>query len=214
VNATFFSSTTTYDAADNNRTHYTNGSCAFITGGGQSADYTCTFDVWHFAINGSWNCTGFARGAYVIANATKNTAVNQLFALNVSTGVIDYSNLQADEVSQNITVNISNVGNMPMNVSVYGFGGEDEAIGTGLSMICEVNNITISFERFSTDSNIDYASKNQLASTQQDLGLTILSKTTFDEIKSNSTYWQFMVPPQANAFGQCNGSVVFVAQAP
>jgi len=214
VNATFYSFTTTYGAADDNRTHYTNGSCAFITGAGQSADYVCVFNVWHFAVNGTWNCTGFARGTYVTTNATNSTAVNQLFALNISTSVIDYSNLQANETSQNVTVNISNVGNMPMNISVYGFGGDDEAIGTGLSMICQINNISIAFERFSTDSTIDYNSKNQLSSTPQGLGLTILSKTIVDEIKTNSTYWQFLVPPQANASGQCNGSVVFMAESP
>ncbi|MBW2990763.1 hypothetical protein KY348_03595 [Candidatus Woesearchaeota archaeon] len=214
VNATFYSTTTTYDAADNNRTHYTNSSCLFLTGGGQSADYQCIFNVWHYAINGSWNCTAFTWDNYSTDNATDNTTMNQLFALNISTSVIDYTDLQPNQTSPNVTVNISNVGNMPMNISVYGFGGEDEILGDGLSMICQINNISVGFERFSTSSTDDYGSKTALSSTEQDLGLTIDPKTSPGDIRINSTYWQFMVPPEEHAFGECNGSVVFVAESP
>ncbi|HJX05660.1 MAG TPA: Ig-like domain-containing protein [Candidatus Nanoarchaeia archaeon] len=214
ANATLYSTTTAYDSGDSNRTHYTNSSCAFIAGGGQSADYQCIFNVWYFAINGSWNCTGFAWTSSFKVNATGNTTMNQLFALNISTSVIDYTSLEPSQFSPNVTVNISNVGNMPMNISVYGFGGEDEATGTGLSMVCEINNITVSFERFATSPATDYNSKTQLGAAEQDLGLTIPAKTAYDEIRSNSTYWQFMVPAGSQSFGQCNGSVVFVAESP
>jgi hypothetical protein len=101
-----------------------------------------------------------------------------------------------------------------MNISVYGFGGDNATTGAGLSMICEINNISVAFEKFSTNNSINYSSKNPLSSALQDVGLTISPKTTPDEIKVNSTYWQFMVPPEAHSFGQCNGSVVFVAQSP
>ncbi|MBN2459882.1 hypothetical protein JXB28_06380 [Candidatus Woesearchaeota archaeon] len=214
VNATLYSTTVAYDAADDNRTHYTNSSCTFLNGGGQSADYQCVFNVWHFAINGTWECMGFATNGYASANKTDNTTVNQLFALNISTNTIDYAELEANQQSANITVNISNVGNMPMNISVYGFGGEDEAAGSGLSMVCEINNISISFQRFATDSSSDYASKNTLDSTPQGIGLTIPPKSASEEIKINSTYWQLMIPPESQSFGRCNGSVVFVAESP
>jgi spore maturation protein SpmA len=82
----------------------------------------------------------------------QNTTVNQLFALNISTSIINYTALEPNQFSPNITVNISNVGNMPMNISVYGFGGDNEATGTGLSMVCEINNISIAFEKFATNS--------------------------------------------------------------
>ena len=214
VNATFYSSTTSYGAADNNRTHYTNKSCSFLSGGGESADYICAFNVWYYAINGSWNCTAVTWNNYSTDNATDNTTINQLFALNISTSVIDYTTLQPNQTSPNINVNISNVGNMPMNISVYGFGGEEEATGTGLSMVCEINNISVSFERYSTSSAADYASKKQLSSSPQDVGLTIPPKTSPNEVRVNSTYWQFMVPPESHTLGQCNGSVVFVASMP
>jgi hypothetical protein len=214
VNATLYSITTTYDAADDNRTHYSNSSCTFLTGGGPSADYQCVFNLWHFAINGSWNCSAFAWNSYSVANAIGNTTVNQLFALNISTSIINYTALQPNETSPNITVNINNVGNMPMNISVYGFGGDNATTGAGLSMICEINNISVAFERYSTDSNMDYAAKNQLSSALQDIGLTMPVKTNASDARTNSTYWQFMVPPEAHSFGQCNGSVVFVAEAP
>jgi len=214
VNATLYSITTTYDAADNNRTHYTNSSCTFLSGGGQSADYQCGFNVWHFAINGTWNCTAFVQNSYSTDNDTDNTTVNPLFALNISTIVINYNALSPTQVSPNLTVDISNVGNMPMNISVYGFGGEDELIGDGLSMICQINNISVSFERFATNNATDYNTKNQLSSTPQDIGLTIPAKTAYDEVRTNSTYWQFMVPPESHTIGQCNGTVVFQAESP
>jgi hypothetical protein len=214
VNATIYSILNQSNSTDNNRSHYSDSSCTFITGGGNSADYQCVFDVWHFAINGTWNCTARAWNSYSNITLNDNTTINQLFALNVSIGVIDYSNLQPNQTSQNITVNISNVGNMPMNISVYGFGGNDEVIGAGLSMICQINNITVSFERFSTNTTANYSTKRQLSGSLQDLALTIPAKTNVSQVRVNSTYWQFMVPPQAQSFGQCNGSVVFVAQAP
>jgi hypothetical protein len=214
VNATFFSSTTTIDAADNNRTHYSNSSCTFLTGGGDTADYQCAFNVWHFAINGTWNCTSFAWDSVSTSNNSDNTTVNQLFALNISTELIDYANLQPNATSSNVTVNISNVGNMPMNISVYGFGGDDNTTGAGLSMICQINNISVSFEKFSTNATANYDSKTSLLSSEVDLGLTIPAKDASDDVRVNSTYWQFMVPPESHTFGQCNGSVVFVAETP
>ena len=134
--------------------------------------------------------------------------------MNISTNLINYTSLEPSHFSPNVTVDISNVGNMPMNISVYGFGGDDEISGAGLSMVCEINNISISFEKFSTSTDHDYTSKNSLSSTPQDIGLTIPAKTAADEIRINSTYWQFMVPPASQSFGQCNGSVVFVAESP
>ncbi len=214
VNATLYSSTSTFDAADNNRTHYTNNSCSLVTGGGQSADYTCVFHVWHYAVNGSWNCTGFANNNYSTTNTSDNTSVNQLFALNISTSVIDYQDLEPNQTSNNVAVNISNVGNMPMNISVYGFGGDNEATGSDLSMICEINNVSVEFEKYSTSSSDDYDSKNQLSSTPQDIGLTITPKSSPSEKKVNTTYWQFKVPPESHTTGICNGSVVFMAESP
>ena len=214
VNATFYSATTTYNAADDNRTHYSNSSCTFLTGGGETAEYQCIFNVWHFAINGSWNCTSFGWNNETYDNYTGNTDVNQLFALNISTNVINYTALEPNQTSPNVEVNISNVGNMPMNISIYGFGGEDEATGAGLSMVCEINNISVQFEKYSIDSGATYSTKNQLSSTPQDLGLTIDPKIVQNDLRVNSTYWQFMVPPSSYALGQCNGSVVFVASSP
>ena len=214
VNASFYSITSTYGAADDNRTHYTNNSCAFLTGGGNIAEYQCGYTLWHFAINGTWNCTAEAWNNYSIDNATDNTTMNQLFALNVSTPLIDYTDLQPNQTSPNVQVDISNVGNMPMNISVFGFGGDDSVAGDGLSMICEINNISVEFERFDINGTAGYNLKYQLSSTEQDLGLTIDPKADETDTKLNSTYWQFMVPPESRTIGECNGSVVFVAESP
>ncbi|MFH0869585.1 MAG: Ig-like domain-containing protein [archaeon] len=213
VNATLYSATTTLGAVDSNRTHYTNSSCSLVSGGGDSADYFCSFDLFYYAINGSWSCTAFARDNYTASNRSDQTTVNQLFAINMTSDIINYSSLQPNQVSSEVTIDMVNIGNMPMNISVFGFGGENYSIGKNLSMICSINNISISSERYST-SSISYDSKSNLSSTPRDIGLTILPTNDTLGPNVNTTYWQFMVPVSSHSLGLCNGSVVFMAQSP
>jgi len=213
VNATLYSATTTLGAADSNRSHYTNSSCLLVSGGGDTADYVCSFDLFYYAINGSWSCTVFAADNYTASNRSDQTVINQLFAINMTTNVINFSNLQPNQVSSEVTIDMINIGNMPMNISVYGFGGENKSIGENLSMICSINNISISSERYSTTSN-SYDSKRNLSSTPRDIGLTIPPTNDTLGPNVNTTYWQFMVPVSSHSLGLCNGSVVFMAQSP
>jgi len=213
VNATLHSTSVSVEDADNNRTHYTNSSCRFLTGGGDDAEYICSFSIKYYAINGTWNCTAKAWDNYTNTAISDNSTMNQLFAINISTAVINYTSLEPNQASPEVAVNMTNIGNMPMNISVYGYGGEDEGTGSSLSMVCEINNVSVHFEKYSTGSSA-YLAKSNLSSTPKDVGLTIPPQDDTSGIMYNTTYWQFMVPVSSYSLGQCNGSVVFMASSP
>jgi hypothetical protein len=209
VNATYFHSTSSLNAADDNNTHYTNSSCTQTGIDGFLANYTCTFDVYYYALPNEWNCTVFANDTNsFVGNGTTNGSINELLALNV-TNPIDYGDLAINDFSTDQTANVTNFGNVPINVSVYGFGN---TTGDGLAMVCDQGNITVDNQRYATSPAIPYASKTSLTSSGVQLENLTIGKQTLPTTEiTNTTYWQLFVPP--NPFGQCNGTVVFQAES-
>jgi hypothetical protein len=213
VNATIFHSTSTLFAADNNNTHYTNASCAGISGqeNGYFKNYTCTFPVEYYALNGTWNCTAFVNDSINLRNnGSEMLTINGLYALNLSQPLIDYGDLAAGEYSENISVNISNYGNLPINISVLGYGN---APGDGLSFDCDQGNLSIDLQRFSANSSANYADKNTLDGTRQQIGNLTIVKAIDAAGSKNETYWQLYVDPFQPAYGICNGTIIFQAEA-
>ncbi len=208
VNATFWDplNTTEGNLTLDNNSKYVNTSCAFMSGNGYFANYTCTFEVLYYANNGTWNCNVSVNDSYNFnANGSNTTIVQPLYAFNMS-DLIDYGNMAVEETSSNIDFNITNWGNQRINVSVWGFGNETT---DGLAMVCEVGNITIANERYSVDSGSTWATMDPLTgSAVQVPGLTIDKQINTTEIL-NSTYWSLYIPP--NPFGRCNGTVVIEA---
>jgi hypothetical protein len=139
---------------------------------------------------------------------TSDITVNGLLALNV-TPLIDYGNLAIGDTSLNKTANTTNFGNLPINVSVYGYGA---TAGDGLAMVCDVGTISIENEKYSADIADDFAAKVALSGTPTQIaGLTAQKQTTPGALITNTTYWQLYVPP--NPFGVCNGTIVFQAES-
>lgn len=214
VNGVFFHSSSTVNAVNENNTHYTNSSCDPIAGeqNGQYANYSCTFFVNYYAINGSWNCSVFVNDTIDLrSNSTNSTTINPLYALNVTT-LMNFGNLSGGDYSENTTADVTNLGNLPINVSVYGYG---RAAGDNLSFVCDQGNFTIGLMHFSGNVSADYSQKQSLNSTPATAkyvsGLTI-NKTVNAAYSINSTYWQFYANPAQPAFGQCNGTIVFRAE--
>lgn len=212
VNATIwhqYTSQTGY--VDDNNSHYTNLSC---TKGSTldlyDAQYTCNFNVLYYANNGTWGCNVTA-----IDNAAKNgslfntTTFNPYYALNVTDG-IDYGNMQVDDISlSSILANITNFGNMPLNISVEGYGVRR---GDGLAMNCSLSgNITVDNAHFSL-TDVAWGSMTALSSTRQLISGLTISKQTNDTQMINTTYWRLYIPP--NPAGNCTGYVLFSAEAP
>lgn len=213
VNATLFDSVNAqFNSSDNNNTHYTNSSCT--TNGSIDAYtgfYTCGFDVFYYANNGTWNCTVFAYDVYnKTHNATNRTIVNALYALNVTDG-INYGSIAVEEFSNEATANITNFGNRPINITVQGYGAVPN---DNLAMNCSLGgNITIRNQRFNITTGTFGEKYNMTSTTLSNItGLTI-PKQTNESYVTNITYWQIYADSQFNPGGNCSGYIVFTAVA-
>ena len=208
TNATFYHSSSSSNAANDNNTHYSNTSCTATAQNGIYANYTCNFTVYYYALNGTWTCNATVQdNMSANVSLTNTTTVNALLALNV-TSLINYGNLPVGGTSTNQTANITNIGNIPINYSVSGYG---VVAGDGLAFNCTNGNITLPNEKYSLNVSAGYAAKIALTSNQTELSVTIPKQNT-STMQYNLSYWQLYVPP--NPFGQCNGTIVFQAETP
>jgi len=234
VNATFYdvaSGFTSGSASDENA-HYRNASCAEtcaeVTGtNGQNGTCTCSFNVEYFANASTWQCnmsifdsginiTDQARNYTFNSTRYENVTVTELIALDVPP-LINFGNLSVTELSTAIEENITNIGNTHINISIRGYGGDDETVhgATNYSMVCDYGNITLNATRYSFDSAADYFSNmTNLTNTFKNVdGLTVFQRTNDDNrvegIDVNATYWKLRIPLSVG--GQCNGTVIFSA---
>lgn len=201
--------------SNNNTNHYTNTSCANVGDNGVYESYwTCTFNVQYYANNGSdWRCnvTGSDQNNFT-GSGYNTTTFNPLYALNVSNTSLDYGDIAVGDYSSNQTVNVTNFGNMDINISTWGYG---VTFNDGLAFNCSINsNISIDLERFTINSSNTFSEKTNLSNSAQDIGLTITRQTVAGQTKSNSTYWQVYIDPTNNPAGFCTGTVVFEAAIP
>ncbi|MGV8141723.1 MAG: hypothetical protein ACP5NW_04765 [Candidatus Woesearchaeota archaeon] len=220
VNATLYHTlTSSHNASDNPNNHYTNASCKYNNSLSAFIGwYVCTFDVIYFSNNGTWTCNVTIQNSYTSINPNftgsgyANTLFYPVYALNVTDG-IDYGGVAVEEYSlPDRTANLTNLGNMPINITVEGYG---VTRGDGLAMNCSLTgNITIENERFSSLSGQAYGSKTSLTSNiggQMIPGLSMPKQTLNDTPIINSTYWQLYIPP--NPAGNCSGFIIFTAIA-
>jgi hypothetical protein len=214
VNASIWHvSTSNYSEDDNNNTHYTNASCTKgTTTGLYDAEYICQFEVYYYANNGTWDCNVTANDFYnKTGSLTNSTTFYPLYALNVTDG-IDYGNMQVDDTSiTSVDANVTNLGNMAINISLEGYG---TTRGDNLAMACDIfGNITVDNERYSLDSGTTWDLMTNLTSAPQLItNLTMPKQTATDTQIVNSTYWRLYIPP--NPAGNCTGYVIFSAEAP
>lgn len=215
VNASFYQTgNTTLAGASDNNNMYRNTSC-FVndTIDGITATYSCTFNVYYYANNGTWNCSLFVASlSNHESNRSVNATINSMYAINV-TDRINYGNLSVYDTSAIQEVNITNFGNKDLNLTIYGYGGNNFASGQNLAMVCPVgDNITIDNERFALNMSNWTDMKSLTSSASLVSNLTVTQQTEDNNPVINSTYWALYVPP--NPFGECNGTVVFEAIAP
>lgn len=212
VNATLWHlATSASNADDDNNSHYTNGNCTDAgDGSGFYANYICNFSVIYYSNNGTWRCNATALDNQNASNSgSGNTTFYPVYALNVTDG-IDYGNVAVEEYSQNVTANVTNLGNMRINVTVQGYG---RRLNDGLAMNCSLGgNITVGNERFSVD-DVDWDSKIALTGGVQPVPNLTLSKQNDSTMISNSTYWQIYIDSTNAPGGNCTGNIVFTAIA-
>jgi len=223
VNGTFYYSQNYSSNPDDNNTHYTNESCTENTTNGWYANWTCTFDVLYYANNGTWKMTAIVRdnstyntSRHYVVNGTGNTTIAPLYALNV-TPVINFGDLAVGEgdLVDPIQANVTNFGNMNINVSVYGYGGDNQTLGANYAMLCEVRNLTLANERYSINPATAYGAMTPITGSRVHI-TGLLVPQQIDDLNQviNTTYWRIYVNETINPFGVCNGTVVFSAEAP
>jgi len=223
VNATLFRTSVASNATDDNNTHYTNSTClasgqsCFQDDGlANNASCTCQFAVQYFADSGNWKCNmtiNDSVGITSIANSS-DTFLNEILGIEVSVLTIDYGNLSVTQTSEQIVQNITNVGNVPLNITVRGYGGNNETLGQNVTMVCDPSvalaNISFDSQRFHYYNNTPFADMYNLTNqTKQIAGLTIPKRTnnTWLGNSSNVTYWRLQIP--LGAAGLCNGTIIF-----
>ncbi len=220
VNATLYHvATSNSTAADDLNKHYSNTTCTLnyshAPGNNFTGVYVCGFDVIYYANNGTWICNMTVSNSYTVVNPNftgvgyGTTTFYPVYALNITDG-IDYGGVAVEDYSiGDRSANITNLGNMRLNITVEGYGARR---GDGLAMNCTLSgNITVENERFSATPGQTYDLKTNLTSTAGGVmipGLTIQKQTNATMIVNN-TYWQLYVPP--NPAGNCTGNIIFTA---
>jgi len=229
VTAYLFQNSTSVFAGDDNNTHYTNSTCFMNTtvynptygddaNGNYTANYSCLFIVQYYANPGYWNCT--VTTANILNLNTTNTnvsGINELMAVTLPP-TLNYGNVNSTYVSNENITNVSNAGNVMINLSLQGYS---VYIGDGNAMNCSrgsVRNISIMYEKYNlTESNPSVSSLTQLetlyanltsASVIKAFSLNYRQNDVYDDA-INATYWRIYVP--AGAAGTCSGNIVFGA---
>ena len=148
VNATFYdSATSSASAADNNNSHYANSSCERIADTGNYNGYAddpyhslanCTFEVEYYANAEDWVCnvTVFDNMSWS-DNKWNNENISELLAMGLP-DIINYTKVNATEVSLEQIANVTNFGNTQLNLTLDSFG---DTPGDNLAMNCTLGNI-------------------------------------------------------------------------
>lgn len=228
ANATFFDTTvSTYNAADDNNYHYTNSSCNITKSFGSYQGYTddefhalanCSFEVEYYANAQSWECR-------VDVNDTMNWEDNRSDTITISPllalglpDVIDYGTVDATYVSDENVTNVTNYGNVQINLTLEGYG---IVPGDGIAMNCtkgNVGNISIEYEKYNLSATTAGAvSLSEFEASYINLTSAPVSKrfelaartndATNDAIKKS--YWRIYVP--MGVAGTCQGNIIFGA---
>ena len=182
--------------------------CDLVSTFGDIGEFSCSFDLLHYASNGSWVCNVTSFDAQGLSGSGFNLSfVDELYAINLSSFNLDYGEIPAGDVSEEVSLDVFNVGNMPVSVFVRGYGGSDPLEGSGFALFCDNDvDIPVGNSRFSTVEGVPFESKSVLSS---DFSIIFedLEKQSSSELVSQSTFWELLAPPSEVA--DCEGMIVF-----
>ena len=205
---------------DDKNNHYTNNSCILNNCSGESCGFECSFDVWYFANANTdlgWIC-------YVTGTDNSNTSGFGSDAVSINTllGVefpdtIDFGSVGNNKVSNESSNNVTNRGNVMIDISLDGYGGTD---GDGNAMNCSNGrNISIGYEKYNlTASNPGDLTLAQFASLYKNLTDNAVNETEFNlDFRKNDTsdfiddfklaYWRIFVPGGIAVNTSCSGKI-------
>ena len=221
ASAVFYLNSTGPDGPDDNNNHYTvdNLSCEKTNINATHYHVTCNAPLEYYADNGTWGCqmtvtdNGGAQNPDAKLNASQNASifanVTELLALDVPS-VLDFGNLTVTQTSDATEFNITNFGNIDINISVRGFGAT--VAGDNLSMVCAFGEIPIELERFALDNATLFDDMTAVTNVTTLIQNFTLPQRTDDNdfgADRNQTYWRLQIPLSVG--GDCNGTLVFSA---
>ncbi|MEM0465892.1 MAG: hypothetical protein QXW97_04310, partial [Candidatus Pacearchaeota archaeon] len=208
--------------------HYTNNSCvkysnsSWYPGAGVDDNYTitanCSFQVWYYADPAEWNCTVYVNdSAGWIDSGNSTINISELLAIELPDS-INYGTVNATYVSEENVTNISNAGNVRINLSLKGWAVQES---DGLAMNCtlgSIKNISIEHEKYNlTASNpgpltlsqvvVNYTNLTSLPVVRK-FGLNYRQQDEYNDA-TNATYWRIYVP--IGVAGSCQGNIQFGA---
>lgn len=221
INVTFYDfSNTTLTASDDNNNHYSkNCSINASYGDAFEVNATCIFQIWYYAHNATWNLSAVAIDNTSLLSDYNNFTfgVNSLLALGLPES-INYGRVNATAVSDEKIINVTNYGNVALNLTLRGYGS---TVNDGNAMNCtlgSVKNISIEYEKYNlTTSYANAVTLSQfeqryvnLTSAQQNktYNLYFRMNDTYNEAV-NFTYWRIYVPK--GVAGNCTGNIEFAA---
>ncbi|MEM4331000.1 MAG: hypothetical protein QW273_03270 [Candidatus Pacearchaeota archaeon] len=231
VNATFFDKEYSfYDDLDNKNYHYSNNSCEIIKDFGNYLGYNddeylvlanCSFYVEYYANASSWQCYATAEDSYGWTdNENYNISINPLLSLGLP-DIINYGTVNATYVSEEVIVNVTNVGNVMVNLTLEGYA---QTIGDGYAMNCSLppsgtGKIPIYYEKYNlTESNpgtisslSEFEEKYINLTSSQVVKKFELDKRrneTYNEAVKDS-FWRIYIP--VGVAGNCTGNIIFGA---
>lgn len=227
TNATFFIQSVGVNANTDNNHLYINRSCGRCTEiSTTSTACDCRIALQYYANDSStWLCNMSVKdkGGTAISGTELNltdfevsstTTVNKLLAMNMSTS-LDYGNLTVTQTSSEIVHNITNAGNINLNITLRGYGGDNESVGQNLTMICGFGNITFGSQRYDVGSyktgTTAFANMRNLTNQTLPANFTFpprVDDTDFGADR-NSTLWRLQIPLSVG--GICNGTIIFGA---
>jgi hypothetical protein len=174
------------------------------------------FDVWYYANSGSWNCSANVTDSSGYTDfETNETTIETLLSLGLPDS-LDYGVINATYVSGEGMLNVTNYGNVEINLSLSGYAA---SVGDGFAMNCSLGgNISIEYEKYNvTVSNPGTLDLSGFEEAYVNLTSSpIVSEFNLDSRQNdvsneafNETYWRIYVPTGVG--GTCQGNIVFGA---
>ncbi len=210
VTAILYLNSTSIGAATKNDTKYFSVCTNVSTISTTMARYFCNFSVWYFARNGTWTCNVTAIDNGDLNGTGANiTVIQPLIAINVS-DVIDYGQVPVLNTSDEREANLTNFGNVPINISVRGWGGQNESLYPNVSMICEFGgNISLDMQRYNITTGQTWDNMINLTGQDRLISGLFVNPRNDTFIPLNKTYWRIKIP--SGVGGLCNGTLLFTA---
>ena len=224
----FDTGTSFYGDTDDNNYHYTNNSCSITNDFGSYNSYTddeysalanCSFDVWYYANSDTWNCSVYVNDSIGWDDQEYDTIfMSELLSIGLP-DFINYGEVNATEVSEEQIANVTNYGNVELNLSLQGYAISE---GDDLAMNCtlgSIGTIPIEYEKYNLSTstpgvlNLGEADSfyENLSSSEivKEFNLNYRKNDTENEA-INSTYWRIYVP--IGVAGTCEGNIIFGAR--